>query len=68
MKLVAKATDTSTLLFDPRIAALGLPVPPVPEPGQPVLNPPRLMTFQVFAADGSLDFSDLRHGAWVNEP
>ncbi len=67
VRLVAKATDTSKRLFDPRIAALGLPIPPAPEAGQPGLYPARVMTFQEFP-DGSLEVSDVRYGVWVNEP
>jgi hypothetical protein len=68
VKIVAEATDTSNRLFDPRIARLGLPIPPHPEPGRPSLYPESVITFQVFPQDGSLEVTDMRYGAWVNEP
>lgn len=66
-KVVTEVRDTSGLLFDPRIRALGLPVPEAPEPGAPALHPPQVWSFQVFP-DGSLDVSDMRYGRWLDEP
>lgn len=68
VKLVAEARDSSGLLFDPRLAALRLPVPPRPEPGQLVLYPERVVTFQSSAVYGALAISDMRYGRWANEP
>jgi hypothetical protein len=67
IKVVSVAEDTSGLLFDPRIAALGLPVPQRPPPGQPALNAPRIVTFQVVRSTGEYVVDDsVRYGAWVD--
>lgn len=69
-KLVYEAKDTSGLLFDSRIAALGLPIPVPPEPGSPALYPPQVMSFtEVMGSGDELELrDDLRYGPWVNEP
>lgn len=68
VKVVAIATDTSGLLFDSRLASTDLPIPPRPEPGQPLLYPPRVLTLEYVAGDPQPTLSDLRYGAWVDEP
>jgi hypothetical protein len=68
VKLVAEAKDTSGLLFDPNIATLGLPIPPKPEAAKPLLYAPRVVTFAFYQGDPSAELSDVRYGAWVNEP
>lgn len=67
IKLVTAAEDTSGLLFDPRIASLGLELPPRPAPGQPALYAPRIVTFQVVRDSGEYVVDDsVRYGAWVD--
>lgn len=68
VKLVAVATDTSGLLFDPRLASLELPIPPKPEPGHPLLYPPSVVTLEYIMGDPQPTLSDLRYGAWVDAP
>ena len=68
VKLVAVATDTSGLLFDPRLAPLELPIPPRPEAGKPVLYPPHVVTLEYVTGDPAPTLSDLRYGAWVDAP
>jgi hypothetical protein len=68
IKLVAEAEDTSGLLFDPRIAALGLPLPPRPEPGQSALYAPQVVTFQYVRMSGEWWIDDsFRYGPWALE-
>jgi hypothetical protein len=67
VKLVAEAQDTSGLLRDPRLSALGIPLPPAPaEPGAPLLYPPRVTTFEFVNGDPLPSLSDMRYGAWVD--
>ena len=68
VKVVAVATDTSGLLFDPRLASTELPIPPEPKPGQPLLYPPRVLTLEYVIGDPQPTLSDMRYGAWVDEP
>lgn len=68
VKLVTEAKDTSGLLFDPRVKALGLPVPEQPEAGEPALYPPRIVTFEYVTGDPLPGITDTRYGAWVDEP
>lgn len=68
IKLVAVAEDTSGLLHDPRIAGLGLELPPRPQPGQPSLYAPRTTTFQVVLDTGEYVVDDsVRYGPWALE-
>lgn len=68
IKLVAEAEDTSGLLFDPRIARLGLELPPRPAPGQPALYPPRIVTFQIVRMTKEYVVDDsVRYGPWALE-
>jgi hypothetical protein len=68
IKLVAVAEDTSGLLHDPRIAGLGLDLPPRPEPGQPSLYAPRITTFQVVRYTGEYVVDNgVRYGPWALE-
>jgi len=68
IKLVAEAEDTSGLLFDPRIAGLGLELPPRPAPGQPALYPPRIVTFQIVRMTKEYVVDDsVRYGPWALE-
>lgn len=68
VKVVAVAEDTSGLLFDPRIARLGLELPPRPEPGQPALFPPQVVTysFDRYNREWSI-YDGFRYGAWALE-
>ena len=68
VKLVAVATDTSGLLFDPRLAPLGLPIPPRPAAGQPLLYLPQVVTLEYVTGDPQPTLSALRYGAWVDAP
>lgn len=68
VKLVAVATDTSGLLFDPRLAPIGLPIPPRAEAGKPLLYPPQVVTLEYVPGDPQPSLSDLRYGAWVDAP
>lgn len=68
VKVVAEAKDTSGVLFDPRVKALGLPVPEKPEPGEPALYPPHVVTFEYFPGESLPGITDMRYGAWVDEP
>jgi hypothetical protein len=68
VRIAAVATDTSGLLFDPRVATLGLALPPKPEPGQPALYPPRVVSFEWVRGEPAPTITDLRYGAWVDEP
>lgn len=67
VRIVAEAKDTSGLLFDPRVAALGLKLPPKPEAGKPALYPPHIVSFEWVHGDPVPDISSVRYGAWVNE-
>ena len=68
IKLVAVAEDTSGLLFDPRIANLGLKLPPRPAPGQPALYAPEVTTFQVVRMTREYVVDDgIRYGPWALE-
>lgn len=68
VKVVAEAKDTSGVLFDPRVKALGLPVPEQPEPGEPALYPPHVVTFEYYPGEPLPGITDTRYGAWVDEP
>jgi hypothetical protein len=68
VKLVAVATDTSGLLFDPRLAPIGLPIPARAEAGKPLLYPPQVVTLEYVPGDPQPTLSDLRYGAWVDAP
>lgn len=68
VKVVAVATDTSGLLFDPKLAPIGLPIPPKPEPGKPILYPPQVVTLEYVSGDPLPTLSDMRYGAWVDAP
>lgn len=68
IKLVAVAEDTSGLLFDPRIANLGLKLPPRPEPGQPALYPPTIVTYEIVRMTKEYTVNDgVRYGSWALE-
>ena len=67
IKLVAVAEDTSGLLFDPRIAALGLKLPPRPEAGQPALYPPEIVTFEIPRLTKEYAVTTVRYGPWALE-
>ncbi len=68
VKLVAEVKDVNSKIWDPQMAALGMRIPPRPEPGKPVLYPPRVVTFMI---DGVFNQAwidnSLRYGAWINE-
>ncbi|HET7844763.1 MAG TPA: hypothetical protein VFL14_11470 [Xanthomonadales bacterium] len=66
VKIVAVATDTSGVLFEPRVAALGLPVPPKPEAGKPALYPPKVVSFEWVRGDPQPSITDVRYGAWID--
>ncbi|MBL8516020.1 MAG: hypothetical protein JNM76_03530 [Betaproteobacteria bacterium] len=67
-KLVSEVQDVNSKIWDPQMAPLGLRVPPRPEPGKPVLYPPRVVTF-VYEPTFNFAWIDesLRYGAWINE-
>ncbi len=67
VKLVAQAFDDSGLLFDPRLEALGLPLPPKPEAGQPILYPPTIVTFEFSRLEKLPFITTTRYGKWVFE-
>jgi hypothetical protein len=67
VKLVAEVKEPSPLLWDPALAPLKLTIPPRPKEGQPVLYPPRVVTFRIFADGKSAAVDDMRYGKWVNE-
>lgn len=68
IKLVAAAEDTSGLLFDPRVANLGLKLPPRPAPGQPAVYAPEIVTYEVvkMTREYVVD-SGTRYGPWALE-
>lgn len=68
VKIVAVAKDTSGVLFDPRVATLGLPLPSKPDAGQPALYPPRVVSFEWIRGDPAPTITDVRYGAWIDEP
>lgn len=68
VKLVAEVKDVNSKIWDPQMAALGMRVPPRPEPGKPVLYPPRVVTFMIDGVFNQAWIDDsLRYGAWINE-
>jgi hypothetical protein len=68
VKLVAEVKDVNSKIWDPQMAALGMRVPPRPEPGKPVLYPPRIVTFMIDSVFNQAWIDDsLRYGAWINE-
>jgi hypothetical protein len=67
VKLVAQAFDDSGLLFDPRLEGLGLPLPPKPEAGQPILYPPTIVTFEFSRLERLPFITTTRYGKWVFE-
>jgi hypothetical protein len=68
VKIVTVANDTAGVLFDPRVATLGLPLPPKPEAGQPALYPPHVVSFEWIRGDPVPSITDVRYGAWIDEP
>lgn len=68
VKVVAEVRDPAEALLDGRLAALGIPVPPKPAPGKPVLYPPRVMTLEFHVGDPEPEVSSMRYGKWVDEP
>lgn len=67
-KLISEVQDVNNKIWEPQMAALGLRVPPRPEPGKPVLYPPRVVTF-VYEPTFNFAWIDpsLRYGVWINE-
>ena len=65
VKLVAQAFDDSGLLFDSRMEGLGLPLPPKPEAGQPILYPPTIVTFEFSRLEKLPFITTTRYGKWV---
>jgi hypothetical protein len=67
-KLISEVHDVNNKIWEPQMAALGMRIPPRPEPGKPVLYPPRVVTF---IYEPTFDFAwidpSLRYGAWINE-
>jgi hypothetical protein len=67
IKMVAVAEDTSGLLFDPRIAGLGLKLPPQPAPGQPALYPPEIVTYEIPRLTREYALTTVKYGPWALE-
>jgi hypothetical protein len=68
VKLVAEVQDVNAKIWEPQMAALDLRIPPRPEPGKPVLYPPRVVTFMIDGVFNQAWIDDsLRYGAWINE-
>lgn len=53
--------------WEQKLAGSKLLIPPMPEPGQPALYPPQVVTF-LMLQDGTADIDpSMRYGAWVDE-